>query len=80
MAGLGDCILPEGNSFTRPPSFNGNHYTYWKSKMRLFLDAVDIDLWDIVENGPYTPLKVVDGVEVQIPRNEWSDSERRLFN
>ena len=43
----------------RPPYFKGNDYPFWKTRMRIFLMAQDIDLWDIVENGPHIPTKLV---------------------
>ena len=33
------------------PTFDGTDYPYWKNKMRMHLEAVDIDLWYVVENG-----------------------------
>src|SRR3954470_8778807 len=33
------------------PIFDGTYYPYWKNKMRMHLEAIDKDLWDIVEQG-----------------------------
>src|SRR3954466_3961060 len=33
------------------PSFDGTDYPYWKNKMRMHLEAIDKDIWDIVDNG-----------------------------
>src|SRR3954463_7141030 len=33
------------------PSFDGTDYPYWKNKMMMHLEAIDKDLWDIVDNG-----------------------------
>ena len=33
------------------PSFDGTDYPYWKNKMRMHLEAIDNDLWYVVENG-----------------------------
>ena len=33
------------------PSFDGTDYPYWKNKMRMHLEAIDKDLWDIVDKG-----------------------------
>ena len=32
------------------PTFDGTDYP-WKNKMRMHLEAIDIDLWYVVENG-----------------------------
>ena len=31
--------------------FDGTEYPYWKNKMRMHLEAIDVDLWYVVENG-----------------------------
>src|SRR3954466_9739626 len=33
------------------PIFDRTDYPYWKNKMRMHLEAIDKDLWDIVEEG-----------------------------
>ena len=32
------------------PTFDGTDYPYWKNKMRMHLEAIDNDLWYVVEN------------------------------
>ncbi|XP_021682601.1 uncharacterized protein LOC110666426 [Hevea brasiliensis] len=44
-------------------------YNLFKSK--------GIDLWDVVESGPFTPTKVVEGAHVAKPKGEWSEQEKR---
>jgi hypothetical protein len=38
------------------PIFDENDYVYWKERMRIRLQAINIDLWQIVEDG-YTILQ-----------------------
>ena len=33
------------------PVFDGTDYPYWKNKMRMHLEAIDVDLWYVVKNG-----------------------------
>jgi len=42
-----------------------------------FLKSEGVDLWDVVENEPFTPTKIVDGVHVAKPKGEWSEQEKR---
>jgi hypothetical protein len=42
----------EGQSIQRPPLFDGSNYTYWKCRMRIFLQSLNYELWNIVET-PY---------------------------
>ena len=33
------------------PVLDGTEYPYWKNKMRMHLEAIDVDLWYVVKNG-----------------------------
>ena len=33
------------------PVFDGTDYPYWKNKMRMHLEAIDVDLWYVIKNG-----------------------------
>ena len=35
----------------RFPIFDGNDYLYWKGRLRIRLQAINYDLWQIVEDG-----------------------------
>ncbi|KAL6334195.1 hypothetical protein AAG906_006781 [Vitis piasezkii] len=47
--------------------------------MTWFLQSIDLDLWDVIENGPTFPLKLVDGVMVLKTKQEWDECEKRNF-
>ena len=36
--------------FAGCPTFDETDYPYWKNKMRMHLEAIDNDLWYVVEN------------------------------
>ena len=42
-----------------PLSFNGS---YWKQKIRDFIKATNVNMWDIVEFGYEFPKILIDGV------------------
>uniref|UniRef100_A0A151UIR1 UBN2 domain-containing protein n=1 Tax=Cajanus cajan TaxID=3821 RepID=A0A151UIR1_CAJCA len=45
--------------------------------MRIFIEAIYIDVWDAIENGPYIPMKK-DGDEIKEKHwSEWSDEEKK---
>ena len=61
----------EGFSIFHPPLFNGLDYTYWKTRMRVFLLSLDLNLWHIVENR----------FEMSsLPMNHWNDLEKKMFS
>jgi len=47
----------EGQSTTRPPYFNGQHYNWWKNRMENYIQAEDYQLWVIIEKGPLVPME-----------------------
>ena len=52
----------------RFPIFDGNDYLYWKERMRIRIQAINYDLWQIVEDG-YT---------IQQPNNPNTDDKANL--
>ena len=41
----------EGTSATKPPLFDGTNFAFWKVRMRTYLMALGVDVWDVVETG-----------------------------
>ncbi|KAH9658635.1 Integrase catalytic domain-containing protein [Citrus sinensis] len=78
MAILNDSTFREGQSTTRPPFFDGNDYAYWKTRMRIYLQALDYEIWEVVCDGPFLPLtKTEFGEDVPKPSREWNELEKR---
>ena len=48
-------LFPEGKSINRPPMFNGVRYHYWKTRMQIFIEAIDLNIWEAIEIDPYIP-------------------------
>ena len=47
--------------------------------MTQFLQSIDLNLWDVIEDGPTIPSKLVDGFMVPKPKQEWDQHDRRNF-
>ncbi|KAH9679895.1 hypothetical protein KPL71_026330 [Citrus sinensis] len=78
MATHNDYTFREGQSITRPPYFDGNDYPYWKTRMRIYLQALDYEIWEIVNDGPFMPLtKNEVGEDIPKPSREWNELEKR---
>ncbi|KAG8647267.1 hypothetical protein MANES_09G070442v8 [Manihot esculenta] len=45
--------------------------------MYYFLKSEGVYLWDIIENGPFFPTRVIYGNQKQKPKSEWSELEKR---
>jgi len=71
-------LFPEGNSINRSPIFNGEGYHYWKTRMQIFIEEIDLNIWEAIKVGPYVPTMVAGNAMIEKPREEWTEDERRL--
>ncbi|MFQ6657063.1 hypothetical protein Gotur_026890 [Gossypium turneri] len=62
-------IFSEEHSTMRPPLFT--NYSYWGTRMKLFIQANDYEVWRIITNGPSILIKRVEGAIVQNEESEW---------
>ena len=67
----------EGHSINRPPLFDGSNSQFWSNWMSMFIRSYNYEMWNVVLDGPYVPMKKSTGVEALVPkiRNEWSESK-----
>ena len=75
---LSNYLFPEGNSINRPPIFNGMGYHYWKTRMQIFIKAIDLNIQEAIEIEPYIPTMVAGNTTIKKPREQWSEEERKL--
>lgn len=81
MATLNDSTFREWQSTTRPPFFCGNDYAYWKTRMRIYLQALDYEIWEVVCDGPFMPtFKDEGGDDIPKPSSQWSELEKRKMS
>ena len=64
-------------STPRLPFFMGIDYSYWKGKMPWFLKSINLDLWDVIEDGPHIPSKLENWVMVSKPKQEWNEPDKK---
>ena len=55
----------------------GTGYSYQKTKMTWFLKSTNLDLWDVIEDGPHIPSKLENGVIVPKPKQEWDELDKK---
>ena len=46
----------EGTSTNKAPLFNGTNFSFWKVRMRTYIMALGVDVWDVVETGYVKPV------------------------
>ena len=63
----------------KPPRFNYHYYTYWKSKIKDFIEAIDMDMLDLVKkNNRYEPfMTMISNVTQPKPKSLWIDEKRK---
>ena len=67
----------EGASINRPPLFCGLNYQFWKVRMKIFVESLDRGIWDAIENGPFIPKLIKDGVFIEKPWSQWTDADNQ---
>ncbi|MQL88820.1 hypothetical protein Taro_021391 [Colocasia esculenta] len=61
----------EGQSVNRPPLFDGDDYTYWKTRMEFFLQGLDYQIWSIVEEGDLL---------VTNEKDKWTEDDKKKIS
>jgi len=65
----------EGQSITRPPYFNGQHYSWWKNRIENYIQAEYYELWLIIKNGPLIPKKPTEDGKINFKKTEEFSAE-----
>nr|XP_009768462.1 PREDICTED: uncharacterized protein LOC104219471 [Nicotiana sylvestris]XP_009768463.1 PREDICTED: uncharacterized protein LOC104219472 [Nicotiana sylvestris] len=71
----------EGQSIYRPPKFDGKCYWWWKARMHDFIMAEDCELWDIICDGLYVPIKVLDESPFSMEKTskEYTEADKKVM-
>ncbi|KAL4331809.1 hypothetical protein GQ457_07G007060 [Hibiscus cannabinus] len=71
--------LHESQSITKPSFFNGDNYPYWMNCMMLFIKSNDYQIWDVVEDDPFIPMKREgDRLNPKVKMEMTDDDHRRM--
>ncbi|EOY08792.1 Uncharacterized protein TCM_023954 [Theobroma cacao] len=75
-------FIQERQSIMRPLLFKVENYPFWRMRFENFIQFIDLDIWDIIVDGPHTFNKTVNGVKHIKIRIEWDDKDKkyRLLN
>jgi len=46
--------------------------------MQIFIEAIDLNIWEAIEIGPFIPTMVVENATIEKPREQWDEDERRV--
>ncbi|XVF34128.1 hypothetical protein REPUB_Repub18cG0031300 [Reevesia pubescens] len=67
----------EGHATNRPPLFDGTNYQFWSTMIAVYIQACEIDMWDIIMGGPFIPTKKSEANEA-VPKSkfEWTADDK----
>ena len=59
--------------------FNGEGYHYWKTRMQIFIEAIDLKIWEAIEFDSFIPTMVERNATIYKKKLEKKedDDERR---
>ena len=78
MAIQNDSIFREEQSTTRPPFFDGNDHPYQKTRMGIYLQALNYEIWEVICDGPFMSLTKNEVEEdISKPSREQNELEKR---
>ena len=46
--------------------------------MIIFIQVLDYDIWSIIVNKPHTSIKLIDGVSLPKPEDEWDEFDKKI--
>ena len=45
--------------------------------MQIFIEAIDLNIWEAIEISPYIPTMVAGNATIEKPREQWDEEERK---
>ena len=46
--------------------------------MQIFIEAIDLNIWEAIEIGPYIPTTVAGNATIEKPREQWDEEEKKM--
>ena len=63
-------------SLNKPPFFNGERCSLWKDKMKFFIEGMKYGILKDVNEGPFIPKHIVNGVIENKPEKDWIKDDK----
>lgn len=62
-------FLDEDSSINRPSDFTSECYDFWKIRTKIFIESNDVEIWNVVEEGPFIVLQLMVKNNLSLKRN-----------
>ena len=46
--------------------------------MKIFIQASDYKMWDIIVSGPHIPIKIINNVPILKAKSEWDENDEKM--
>ncbi|XVF12310.1 hypothetical protein REPUB_Repub08aG0105100 [Reevesia pubescens] len=67
----------EGHATNRSPLFDSTNYQFWSTRIVVYIQACDMDMWDIIMVGPFVPIKKNEANKaVPKSKSEWTVNDK----
>ena len=72
--------LSDGSSYTRPPLFDGNNFSHWKTRMLGLFSSLEFEVMLSITEGYKAPtIKDENNVEIPKPKKDYTTEERKQY-
>ena len=68
----------EGQSTNRPSLFNDENYTFWKGRMKIFIQVTDYNIWTTIVNRPHIPTHIINDIITLKCERDWDDNDKKV--
>ena len=65
-------------SSTRPPMCNLNKFVLWKARIKLYMNSIDEEIFNVILTGPPETSSATTSNNDAVPPPEWTDAHKRL--
>lgn len=77
MASANSNSIFRDGSNNKPSLFCGEHFGFWKIRMKTHLQSQGKDVWNVVLEVHFAPTTVVNGVGTPKPKASWDEDDEK---
>ncbi|XVF37235.1 hypothetical protein REPUB_Repub19eG0129100 [Reevesia pubescens] len=67
----------ERHTTNRPPLFDDTNHQFWSTRIAIYIQACDMNIWDIIMEDPFVPTKKNEAIEVVAKsKSKWTADDK----
>ena len=67
----------DGASLNWPPLFEGEHFSFWQKRIEIFIQSIDLGVWNVIIKGHFIPTKELNDELIPKEWDEMRDDKKR---